>query len=104
MEKMSQWPPSKPMWVRVVGWYTLAGASLVLGVPAVEVMTAYHLPRTVWPGFVLLSLFPSLVLWLFGTIVHRARVASMVNMAAAMKRAAARAETESQVNTMRGCE
>jgi drug/metabolite transporter (DMT)-like permease len=94
MNATNTWPPPKPLWVRVFGWVSLGCISIVIGIPLVEVLTHYHIPRTVWPGLLLLATFPMITLWCFGTIVHRAHVASMVNMATAMKRAAMAQETD----------
>jgi drug/metabolite transporter (DMT)-like permease len=96
MNVTNSWPPPKPLWVQVCGWISLGCISIVIGIPLVEVLTHYHIPRTVWPGLLLLASFPMITLWCFGTIVHRAHVASMVNMATALKRSAATSDIAAQ--------
>jgi hypothetical protein len=64
----------KSLFIRFCGWMALVCMAVVLGVPLFDVTTGVSVPKTVWPGFMLVAFFPLALIWLVGTLVHRSRV------------------------------
>jgi hypothetical protein len=80
----------KSYFLTFCGWVALVCIAVALGVPLFEVTTGIRVPRTVWPGLMLVASFPLALIWLVGTLVHRSRVRRAKIQAEAFAEAAQR--------------
>jgi hypothetical protein len=60
----------KPVWLRICGWTAFVLFAVPISIPIVELVSRYHIPRTVWPGFCLLAFFPLAGVWCLGSVVY----------------------------------
>jgi hypothetical protein len=62
---------SKPAWLRVIGWLSLALFLVAPAIALTETVTRYRIPRTVWPGYCLFVCFVTTPLWVLGTVIYK---------------------------------
>jgi hypothetical protein len=85
----------KPKWVSFCGWAFVACLGFGAAVPLAKVLVHAPEPSSLFAGLVTLLSVPLLLLWILGTLVHRARARGAEMQAAAMMAAARKADIAS---------
>jgi hypothetical protein len=81
----------KPRWISACGWFALVCIVTPFAIPLAEVLFHVYIPRTVIPGLMLVVFWPLFLIWILGTVIHRAQAHQAQLTAAALMKAAQQA-------------